>query len=94
VPPCSATNRRIGPREQRQRVGQRGQRIAQLVRQHREELVLAAVGLEQVPRMLGRLRLGALEVGDVEMGADHAQRPALRVALDLAERADPVHLAV
>ena len=44
-------------------VEDRRQRIAQLVRQHRQELVLAAIGLAQ-------LLLGALALGDVLAGAD------------------------
>ena len=53
-----------------QRVADRRQRIAQLVRQHRQELVLAAVGLAQ------RL-LGALALGDVDHRADEAEEAAV-----------------
>ena len=63
---------RAGPRQQMHRVAQRGQRVAQLVRQHRQELVLAAIRLDE------RL-LGFLQVGDVERRADHADEVAIRV---------------
>ena len=54
-------------------VQDRRQRVAQLVGQHGQELVLAPVG---VPQLL----LGPLPLGDVLAGADHADRLARRAS--------------
>jgi hypothetical protein len=68
-------------------VADRGQRVAQLVREHRQEVVLAAVGVAQ--RLLEPHGLG--DVG--QRAADDA-RVALAVALDAAPRAQPARRAV
>ena len=48
--------------------------IAQLVRQHRQELVLAAVGLGEVRGQPLAIGLGPLAVGDVDSGRGQEQR--------------------
>ena len=59
-------------------VADRRQRIAQLVRQRRQELVLAAIGLEQCA-------LGVLEAADVEIDAG----PALDAARSSSRMGTP-----
>ena len=54
-----------GMLHQVQRVAHRRQRVAQLVREHREELVLLPVGLGQLVDALAQLVLQALALGDV-----------------------------
>ena len=72
---------RLAALEQPQRVGERRERVAQLVRQHREELVLAPVGLGEVRLALAQPRLDRLAFGDV---ADlHRQAVAAGGDLDL-----------
>ncbi len=67
------------------------QRIAQLVRQHRQKLVLAAIGLAQLLLRVLALLLGLLALGDVLAGAEHAGSPAGGVALEPGPRVDGPH---
>ena len=60
-------------------VADRRERIAQLVRQHRQELVLAAVRFGQVRRQLAQVVLQPLALGDV-LADRRERRPAVRVA--------------
>ena len=69
-----------------ERVADRRQRIAQLVGEGGEELVLAAVGAAQ--RLLDRLA-----AGHVDDRAEHARR-RVAVAVDRAVHLDPVDAAV
>ena len=72
--------------QDRERVAQRRERVAQLVRQRGEELVLPPVGVLE-------RRQRALLLGDV---ADDAEHPlaAVGAAQDAAARRDPAQLAV
>ncbi len=69
------------------RIADRRERVAQLVRERRDEVVLLAIGLAQ------RL-LGVLALGDVHRDAEAAHRLAGGVVLDLAAVADPGRAAV
>ena len=67
-----------------QRVADRRERVAQLVGQHRQELVLAAVRLGQVGRELAQVVLQPLPLGDVLAdGREATGRPRRRAAQDL-----------
>ena len=70
---AASTSVRLAARQphQLQGVADRGQRVAQLVGEHGQELVLAAVGLPQ-----GRLHLHA--IGDVDGHPADQRRPAIR----------------
>jgi hypothetical protein len=68
-------------------VADRRQRVAQLVAEHGEKLILAPVRLDQG-------LLGQLELADVLGGAETAEHPSRRVELQLGLLAHPLHLAV
>ena len=68
-------------------VADRGERIAELVGQHRQELVLAAIGLAE---SFGRF----LAIGDVDGHARHARRPVRFADLKPGDSLDPAGLAV
>ena len=70
----------IGGLQQVEAVADRGERIAQLVAEHGEELVLAAVGLHELLRPEPQLLLGPLAVGDVAVDAGGSDQPSTRVA--------------
>ena len=70
-PPANASPSVGASCHDRDRVADRRQRIAQLVRQHRQELVLA-------PRRLAQLIGVALALGDVDRGRDQ-EAPAVGV---------------
>ena len=76
-----------GHAQQAQRVADRRQRVAQLVRQHGDEIVLAAVGLVQ-------RQFGQLACGDVHRHAVVAQRQVVGAVLGLAVVVDPHQPAV
>ncbi len=58
-------------------VADRGERVAQLVGQHGEELVLAAVGGHELLGPPAQLLFQALALGDVELRAPDADEPAV-----------------
>ena len=66
--------------EQVERGAQRGEGIAELVGQHREELVLATIGIGELGRALFELFGQTLALGDVRADADHAGQPPGGVA--------------
>src|SRR5262249_29283932 len=59
-------------------VAHRGEGIPQLVGQHGEELVLAAIGGGELLRALAELVLETLPLGDVHAHAEHARRAPAR----------------
>ena len=76
------------------RVGDRRQRVAQLVRQHREELALAALGEAQLLRALGQRFLEFLALVHVDAAADVAGRRAAAAEARHAVVEHPAVLAV
>ena len=86
---AQANQDRVGALERSQhacRVGDRRQRVAQLVRQHRQELALASLGQAQLLGALGERLLELLALMDVDAAADVADRGAVG--------ADPRHAVV
>ncbi len=83
-PACGAQSgvRQVRPLEQPQAVTQGRQRIAQLMGQHGEKLVLAPVGRPQ-------LLLCPLALGDIQVDAGEPDRFALLVIIVTTEGADP-----
>ena len=75
-------------------VGDRRQGIAQLVRQHRQELALAPLGQAQRLGPLGQRLLEHLALVDVDRAADEAGRGAVGAAQDRAVVDEPAVLAV
>ena len=76
------------------RVGDRRQRIAQLVREHRQELPLAPLGQAQRLGPLGQRLLEHLALVDLDRAADEAGRAAVGAAQDGAVVDEPAVLAV
>ncbi len=75
-------------------VGDRRQRIAHLVREHRQELPLAALGQAQRLGPLGKSLLEHLALVDLDRAADEAGRGTLGVAQDNAVVDEPAVLAI
>ena len=77
---AQADQDRVGALERAQharRVGDRRERVAQLVREHGEELALAALGEAQLLGALGERFLELLPLVDVDAAADVADRRAV-----------------
>ena len=66
--------------EEIRRHGDRGERVAQLVREHGNELVLADIGLAQLADQRVQLGVEALALGDVARDLRGADDAALRIA--------------
>jgi hypothetical protein len=85
----------LGEAQELERVGQRRQRVPQLVRERREELVLAAVDLAQIllrlePQPLGLVALE--ELPDLRAGGvDHLEQLAVGLADPAAEELHDAH---
>ena len=76
------------------RVGDRRERVAQLVRQHRQELALAPLGQAQLLGALGERLLELLALVDVDAAADVADRGAVGADARHAVVEHPAVLAV
>ena len=72
----------------------RRQRVAQLVGEHREELVLAPVRFPHLRGLLAELFLQPLPAAHVDSDSDHPDRFAARVLDDLAAGVRPPRDAV
>ena len=80
--------------EQMERGAERGEGVAELVRQHREELVLAPIGIRELRGTLLQLVGQALALGHVRADADHPRHAAGGVAHDAALGGHPADAPV